>query len=285
MLSAFWQSWPLFQNTYLAGWSIAVLLSLVGIVIVARDQIFVGVAVSQASALGITVGMWLESWWGASATGWYDLDVVASLVGGLFAVAGALITADSSGRWRETRESITGWVFLLGASGSVLLVSHSPHGMEEVHRLMTSTLIGAGSGDVVIFAGMALASAAALLAFREPLMLLLIDGEMAAAVGLRVGLLNYLIYVWIGVAIALSLRVSGMVYTFGLLILPALVARAVSRELRQLLWVSPLVALAATAPAFLVANYYDFPPAHVSVAVLVVTLAVSWLLRPLWTEG
>lgn len=59
MIAAFLDSWSLFQNTYLAGWAIAVALAVTGVWVVARNQIFLGIAVSQASALGIAVALWL----------------------------------------------------------------------------------------------------------------------------------------------------------------------------------------------------------------------------------
>ena len=60
MIEAFVDSWGLFADTYLAGWAVAVLLSLVGVWVVARDQIFLGAAVSQASTLGTAVAIWLQ---------------------------------------------------------------------------------------------------------------------------------------------------------------------------------------------------------------------------------
>jgi ABC-type Mn2+/Zn2+ transport system permease subunit len=44
VIDAFLASWPLFHTTYLAGAAIAVLLALVGVWVVAREQIFLGSA-------------------------------------------------------------------------------------------------------------------------------------------------------------------------------------------------------------------------------------------------
>ena len=40
MIELFVASWDLFHNTYLAGWGIALLLSLLGVFVVARDHIY-----------------------------------------------------------------------------------------------------------------------------------------------------------------------------------------------------------------------------------------------------
>jgi hypothetical protein len=69
VIGAFLDSWPLFQTTYLTGWLIAFVLSLVGVWVVARDQIFLGVAVAQASTLGIATALFLAEMSAAGALG------------------------------------------------------------------------------------------------------------------------------------------------------------------------------------------------------------------------
>ena len=61
MIEDFLNSWSLFQDSYLVGWLVLVLLAIVGVIVVARDQIFIGAAVSQASTLGIALAMWISS--------------------------------------------------------------------------------------------------------------------------------------------------------------------------------------------------------------------------------
>lgn len=281
MIYEFISSWSLFHNTYLAGWEIAVLLSLVGVIVVVRDQIFIGAAISQASVLGLTAGMWLGRLTSLADGDWYHFDAFVALFGGGFAVLGALITANPGAARRESREAVTGWVFLLGIGASVLLVAHSPHGLEEVHRLVISSLIGATAVDVILFLAMVVVTIGLFAYWQDEILLLLFDREMAQAVGLRSALWDRLLYVWLGFTVAFSLRVSGMVYTFGCLVLPALLARVLCREARTMLVVSPIVALAATLAAFVLAHHYDFPPAHLAITLMVGLVGVGWVVRAL----
>lgn len=277
MIGGFIDSWALFHNTYLAGWCIAVLLSLIGVVVVARDQIFIGAAVSQASMLGIAVGMWAGNWGAMHGCEWCDSDNLLSLWGSGFAVFGALLTTRGARRGgRESHEAITGWLFLLSASLAVLVMSRSPHGLEEVHRLLSSTIIGAIRIDVLIFAGLMLVTIAAIATRRDTLALLITDPEMAGAVGVRVGLWDTALSVWLGITIGMAIRVSGMIYTFGCLVLPALIAKNVCREVRSLFVAAPVLALLLSTAAFLIANDYDFPPGQVCAALQAAALVVAW---------
>jgi ABC-type Mn2+/Zn2+ transport system permease subunit len=144
---------------------------------------------------------------------------------------------------------------------------------------MHSCLYGAGDGERAVFAGLAAASALAALRWHDRLRLLALDPELAAAVGLPVRRWLRAIALWLGLAIGLSIRSSGLIYTFGCLVLPALVARNLCRETRPMLWVAPLVAAGSALAAFVVANDLDLPPAHAAVALLCLLVAATWPLR------
>jgi ABC-type Mn2+/Zn2+ transport system permease subunit len=73
--------------------------------------------------------------------------------------------------------------------------------------------------------------------------------------------------------------VSGVVFSFGCLVLPALVAKNLCREVGQMLWVSPLVGLAAAMAGFVAANHWDLPPGQAAVAILCVALLGAWMVR------
>ena len=279
MIRDFIDVWPLFENAFLAGWGIALVLSLLGIVVVARDQIFVGVAMSQASMLGIALGMALGSAFAGTELAGLGSEEASAAWAVAFSIGCALLSARAAARGGETYEAITGWVFLMAGSGSILLLAHSPHGTEEIHRLVASTLIGAQERDVVLFGILAGIVTFAAVFFRRPIMLYAMDAPMAASVGLPVRFMNAALAVTLGIAVGLAIRVSGMLYTFGCLVLPAMAAKALCREVAQMFWVAPIVGVASAVAAFVFANEYDYPPGQMTVAVLAAVVVVAWIVR------
>lgn len=163
----------------------------------------------------------------------------------------------------------------------MLLLSGSAHGLEEIHRLAFSTLLGASSADPWVVGGVAGATLVLAIAFRDRLLLLALDAETAVAAGVPRTATSLAVALWLGLAVGVSMRVSGMLYTFGCLVLPALVAKNLSRRLRPLVWLAPTVALAAAVPGFVLAHHYDTPPAHTTVALLCAALLLAWCLRRL----
>jgi ABC-type Mn2+/Zn2+ transport system permease subunit len=76
-----------------------------------------------------------------------------------------------------------------------------------------------------------------------------------------------------------------MLYTFGCLVLPALVAKNLCREVQQMFFVAPVVAILAGITGFVLANYYDYPPAQMTVALYCLLLVPVWIFRRLGNKG
>jgi len=276
MIQDFASSWHLFHNSYLAGWLIGLLLALIGVLVVARNQIFIGVAVSQASTLGIALTMWLGT---SGLFSHLTAEYMSPVMAVVFSVLAALVTVSRGETGKETPEAITGWVFLFAASGAILIVSHSPLGLEEIHRLLSSSIIGAAASDVWIFAVFLGLTAIFIGISFQRLLLFSLDPAMAAAVGMNLKIWGLITAAWLGLAVGLAIRTSGMLYTFGCLVLPPLVAKSLCREVRAMFVVAPLVSLGAGVLGFILANHYDFPPAQMTVALLCLCLFLAWLWR------
>jgi ABC-type Mn2+/Zn2+ transport system permease subunit len=297
MIREFLNSWELFHWTYVEGWLIAFLLALIGVAVVARDQIFIGAAVSQASTVGIALTLYVASLVPVhghagppDALGgmraevndwWLHSDAFQSVMAVVFSVVAAILTNRASRARTESYEAITGWVFLISASLTVLLLSHSPLGESQIQKLHSSTIIGATPIDVGVFTAFAALTVAILSVAHRRFLLFVTDPSMAAAVGMRVGWWSTGAAIWLGLAIGLSIQSSGMLYTFGMLVLPALIAKNLCREVQPMFLVSPGVALIIAAAGFVLANHYDFPPAQMTIALLGLLLGGVWIARGL----
>jgi ABC-type Mn2+/Zn2+ transport system permease subunit len=278
LIREFVDSWPLFGATYVAAWLIAAGLGLMGVLVVARDQVFVGAAVAQATTLGIAAGMLFAPEEGHGPA--WVRGAVLSGAAVLFAIGASLVTSRAGSVLRESREAVTGWVFLFSSSVAVLILAQSPHGTEEVHHLVSSSIILATQIDVVVFAGVAFITALAVALWHRKLLLWVMDPTTAAAVGVRTHLIETVSAVWLGLVLGLAIRASGTLYTFGCLVLPALVAKRLCREVGSMLWVAPVVGLMAAVAAFVIGNHYDqLPQAQLTVAGLCALVALGWAYR------
>jgi zinc/manganese transport system permease protein len=274
VIDSFLDSWPLFREAHLASWLIALLLGAVGVFVVVRDQIFVGAAIAQCSTLGIALGLCLGAHWGGEGSFWTS-DPFLSLVAVAFAVAAALAIARGPAVGAESREAVTGFLFLLGSSGSLLLLAHSPHGLDDVERLVASSSIGATQRDVALLAALAAATLLFLATSRRALLLFAIDAPTARALGVR-RRLDVAAAAWLGLALGVSLRAAGQLHSFGCLVLPALIAKSVCPATLPMFLVAPAIAAAAAVAASLLGHAADFNPSQLTVALLCALLAAAW---------
>jgi ABC-type Mn2+/Zn2+ transport system permease subunit len=274
MIQDFIDSWNLFANTYLCGWLIAVALAQLGCLVIARNQAFLGAAVAQASAGGVALAIWISSAWGIAALGadsgeeGHPGHAIAAIIAAVLASMAGL----SRGR---AGDSATSWLFLMGGCVPMLLLARHPHGLEEVNRLFTSTLIGATSTDVWIFAGMAVILATGLALWRRRISLVVLDPTFASAVGIPVAWWSAGLALILGVALGLSIASSGTLYSFGCLVLPALIARSWCRTLSGMFIAAPTIALVLAVIAFVWANAHDLPPGQMAVALMGCALILS----------
>ena len=281
-ITLFLDSWPLFGTTYVTGWLCAVLLGLCGVTVVAQRQVFHGVATAQASSLGIATALWLGplSFLGEGGlTDHHDLHGLPLVAGIVFAVAASVWTSRRFAG--ETPDAVEAWVFLGSSSLSVLLLAHSPHGLEEVERLMFSNLIGADGHDLYKFGGLTAATAVVVWRARRPLLLATTDPSTAEALGLPARRIATAVAAWVGLAIGLAMHSAGTLYTFGCLTLPALTARHLCRTMTAMFIVAPALGLGSALAGFVLANAFDYPLGQFVVAVQAAFLALAWAWRRL----
>ena len=267
MIGEFIDSWSLFYRTYISALLIGASLSLMGVVVVARGNVFVAAAVSQASVLGVALSLFFR-------LGQPALTAVFCSVG-----ASLLAARQRPEGGHATSEELTGWIFLASGSLSVLLLARMPYGLKEIQSLFSSSIIGAGSADIVVF-GIFVILFAGFLAFRlRRLTLYLSDPVMAAAVGANIVIWSIVLSTVLGLATGLAIRSSGMLFTFGCLILPAQMAKNLCRDIPPMFLTAPLMALSCVLLGLMSGNHYDLPPAQTIVALMSVVLMATWLVR------
>jgi zinc/manganese transport system permease protein len=264
MITLFLESWPLFQWTYVAALLLALALGIVGVLVVTRGQVFIAAAVSQASLLGLAVNLWL---------GWSQPMLAATAFSGAAAMATARRRSRAPG---VSGEEATGWLFLACSSLAILILAKQPIGLKEVQAMMSSSVIGAAPADALVFGALALVAVLLVVLARRRLVVLVTDPTMAAAVGMRVGWWMALLALVLGVGTGVAMRSTGMLFTFGCLVLPPLAAKNLCREVAPMFWVAPLVSVATALLGLILAHGFDSPPGQMIVALQAFVLVLAW---------
>lgn len=221
----------LLRDALLESFLVGLFCPLMGVYFVLRRMIFLGVALPQVSAAGIASAFLLSS----LATphvhgtpGERTLAVVGAAVFTGFAL-GALVLLES--RKVLSREAQIGTVYALSSALTVLFLALDPHGEAMMVNLLKGDVLAVTSESLRVTAGVYLILATVLVVFRRRLLLVAYDKELARISGVRCGLLELLFYSTAGVAVSFSVTVAGPLVTFAMLVLPALAARALVRQM------------------------------------------------------
>jgi len=97
-----------------------------------RGIIFIDLAVAQAAGLGVIA---------ASGLGWDVHGPAAQLAAFTAALGAAMILTWTEARFGEVQEALIGMLFVLAATGGILLLATNPRGGEELRELLVGQIL------------------------------------------------------------------------------------------------------------------------------------------------
>jgi zinc/manganese transport system permease protein len=185
-----------------------------GVHVLAREVVFVDIAMAQIAALGATIAFLLG----------YDVDQWESYAYSLTAtLLGALVLSITRSRRRNvSQEAVIGIVYAVSSAAAVLVADRAAHGAEQVRTMLVGNLLAVRPFEVgKVFVLYSLVGIMHWLC-RRPFLLISTNPAEAFAQGWRVRLWDFLFYASFGVVVASSVRIAGVLLVFSYLIVPAL---------------------------------------------------------------
>jgi zinc/manganese transport system permease protein len=185
-----------------------------GVHVLAREVVFVDIAIAQIAALGATVAFLVG----------HDTDTWQSYAYALAATTvGAVVLALTRSRQRHvSQEAVIGVVYAVSSAGAVLVADRAAHGAEQVRGMLVGNLLAVGPLEVGKVAGLYALVGLLHWLCRRPFFLISADPDAAYAAGWHVRLWDFVFYGSFGVVVASSVRIAGVLLVFSYLIVPAL---------------------------------------------------------------
>ncbi len=187
-----------------------------GLHVIAREVVFVDIALAQIAALGATAAFL----WG------YDLDSWGSYGFALsFTILGASVFALTRSRERRvSQEAIIGVVYAVSAAAAVLVADRTPHGAEHLRSMLVGSILAVRGREVLEVASLYALVGLFHWLCRRPFFLISESPDRAYAEGLPVRWWDFLFYASFGVVVTSSVRIAGVLLVFSYLIVPTLAA-------------------------------------------------------------
>ncbi len=222
-----------------------------GFHVIAREVVFVDIALAQIAALGATAAFLFG----------FELETWQSYAAGLGStILGALVLALTRSRARRvSHEAVIGVVYAVSAAGAVLLADRSPHGAEHLRGMLVGSILSVRGSEVLKVAILYAAIGLFHWLCRRPFFLISTDPDAAYREGWRVRLWDFLFYASFGVVVTSSVRIAGVLLVFSYLIVPALAGILLARRIGPRLAVGWAFGTVVSVMAMVASALLDLP--------------------------
>lgn len=231
-----------------------------GIQVLARNVIFVDLALAQIAALGATTAFMLGHPAQSAATYGYSLA---------FTVLAAVLLAFTRG-WtsRVPQEALIGVIYVVAAAAAIVLIDRAPQGAEHLKQILTGNILTSGLNDVAVIVPLYLAVALAHWLLRDRL------------TGAGSLVWEFVFYATFGVVVTSSVALAGVLLVFSFLIIPAAIGVMFASSLARQLAIGWITGTVTSAAGLAASFAFDLPTGAAMVCAFGGSLAAAGLLYP-----
>ena len=273
----------LLRNSIYTSVLIGITCPLVGVFLVMRRLVFMGVALPQISSTGIAIALSLPLWLGFHMAdyGSQSAHTLAFIGSMTFSLVAILMLAFLERRGRGQPEGRLGTAYVVAAALSILILAKNPYGEVGLLDLLKGEVITISDFDLALTAATLVLVIAALGLFHRELLLVSFDREMAVTLRKNVVFWDVLLYLLIGLTVSMAVLSVGPLIAFGFLLIPVLTAHAISRNMNQLMGLASVIGGAAAFLGFCIAYKLDMPVGPTDVVLLGLLYAIAWIVSML----
>lgn len=254
-------SYAFMQNALFVSVFISILCPCIGVFLVLRRYSMIGDTLSHASLAGITIGLLCN-----------QNPVLGAFI--FTSICGALIEF-LRGYFKKYTDLILVIVLSLSVGTAITIISSG-----KLHANADSFLFGSiltvTRTDMYLVMALSLISVLTLIFLYHQMIYIAYDEEAAKVAKVRVRLINYIFSVLVASAIAVSIRIVGVLVLSSMIALPVATAMQFDRGFRVTLLLSVLFSVIDIMSGLFFSYYLNVAPggftALISVAVLVVVL-------------
>ncbi len=261
---------PFIQTALLSGMLAGLTCSYLGVFVVLRRIVFIGIALAQISALGVACGVYLEK--------------DPCLFSFVFTVIGVVILSAQSIYKRLTAEALIGVSFASAWAFSILILSKAAHGEADMLTIVQGNILGASFHDIQHLLYVFIPTLIIHAVFYRNFIFSAFDPETAKTMGINSGFWNFLFFLTLGVCISEAISVCGVLLTFSLLLIPPACGVVIGKSMKSDFIISALVAAICVFSGIMLSFVWDLPTGPSITGVLAVIFCLILFLSGLFSK-
>lgn len=253
------------QRALLAAVLVALVCASVGVFVVLRGLAFLGDAIAHAAFPGVVIAFLMK------------VNIV--LGGSIAAVVSALAIGAVARRSGLKEDTAIGVVFSGMFAVGIVLFSSIRTYTGDLLGILFGDVLGVATDQLVVAAITAAVILIALWVIWRQLVFVSFDAIGAAAAGLNTLRYDTLLLGLIGLAIAVSVQIVGVVLVVAMLVTPAATARLLAQDLRALVVGALLVAVFSSIAGIWLSYYVNAASGGTIVLVATTLFGLVWIAR------
>jgi len=260
----------LLRNSVYTSVLIGLACPLVGVFLVLRRLVFMGVALPQISSTGVAIALSLPMWLGLMQPehAVHSEHLYAFAGSTLFSLGAILVMAFLERRGGGSPEGRLGTAYVVAAALSIIILSKNRYGEVGWLDLMKGEVITIDDVDLAM-TGIALAVVLTVLGlFHKEILLVSFDRAMAVTLGKSIVFWDMVLYLLIGLTVSMAVLSVGPLISFGFLLIPPLTAHQFARTMRQFAVAAALLGGVSAFLGFWIAYEYNLPVGPTDVVLL-----------------
>jgi manganese/iron transport system permease protein len=245
---------------------VGIVCAVMGTFVVLKGLAFIGDAVSHAAFPGLVIA--------------FMLGLPLYLGGAVASVGTALAIGFVSRRGRLRFDTTVGVLFAGTFALGILLFSTIKNYVADLLGYLLGNVLGIGLGDLVQVAVLGAVVLIVVIVIRKELLFATFDPLGAAASGLPVALLEYLLLALLGVTIVVSIQAVGIVMVVAMLVTPAATAQLLVVRFERLMLLATVFATLAAISGLYLSFYLNLASGASIVLIETVFFIVALLFGP-----
>jgi ABC-type Mn2+/Zn2+ transport system permease subunit len=254
------------QRGLIASVLVGIVCAVMGTFVVLKGLAFIGDAVSHATFPGLVIA--------------YLVGAPLYIGGAIAAVATALAIGIVSRRGRLRFDTSVGVLFAGTFAFGVLLFSTIKNYVADLLGYLLGNVLGISSGDLLQLAVLSAVVLVIVLLIRKELLYATFDPLGAAASGLPVARLEYLLLALLGVTIVVSIQAVGIIMVVAMLVTPAATAQLLVVRFGQMMVIGVMIAAVSAVVGLYLSFYLNLASGASIVLVETLAFGIALLLSP-----
>lgn len=244
---------------------ISIIAGLIGTFLVLKNTAFI----SEGLSHGVYPGIVLSFVFGVS-------NIVGAMIVGVLSIVG--ITLTSRDKKISANNSIVIFFTTLFAIG-IIIRGLTVNTAASLSEFLIGNILGVSAVDIIITFIFTIVLVATFVILYKKFVITAFDKEYADALGINTNRLDLLMNIFVAITVVISIQAVGNILVIALLIIPAITARLLVKQIDEMIYLTILLSLISSIVGLYLSYYLNIPTGATIILVLSSVFFITFALK------